>query len=1064
MKALIYRFFLFNSAFITGLFSFGQCADEDIEIGSPFVDNPIENTFICEGAVFTLNLNDEIDEEEDDDVDYTFRICDPDNDGQSLQLSHDDDGVTILESLEVISITQGFYGELVDETQNTLTFHVIFDTDDGERRSNEFTLTINHPKATITAPLDGSIFCYNSSEVTIETSGDMGDLSINEQEFTGNNIDPSSLDPGEYMLIHTLTDTSNCSDTDTIDFTIAQLPSATIIPSSGVYCGSLNDTLTVQVDNGSGDLEYEWTGGTIVNPETSPSLDASSFSNDPTTDVLSVNFEVTITDENSCMSEPDTAVFQVLPIISGVESLFDETFLCNGESFEFSFSNPNGFNESISNIQVTSINPENVIGLPELESTAPLDTGFVGTVGLSPDNAESTATLIFTPYTLIDGEQCFGDSISQVEISVRPLPDIGIISSQEPYCFGDTIEISSGLSEGVGLIWEYENENSELLEINSSDESLFLSLINNPSSDFEFDVSFTVTLDSCSNTSEALPITVYSRPELSADFTLEDKLCEGDNVMFNCQDLVAQNTGTGDFICSIQSSNPDILSEISQPEGLSAGSSVLTISVEDSKGCITEFPFNQEITVADSPELLEIAGLDELCAGIDLTIENQISTDGEFDQINWNYSESLLGEQVSDNFPFTFQVSSTPGSGTLSLELESTVDENLSCFSDSILLDIPVIANVAFGENQSIFVCENEKQTISLDPIWNGTETDDEDDIPISWSFSGGINASVDTDDYSLQISPPFTDGSVGEISGGLAGCALSSMNFEVILFEAPQTEILNEIPLPCDGHEVVYSAVLDDEDVYDYFWNLECDDCESSLLGESGIFIQWNNSSGIGQNANLSLLQSISYEEANGLTCSREETVDFNVSPNSVSCPQGLIYLPPNLLFAEDQLADHYQWYSIENGVWSPIPDALDSPYYAPSNNITSCEDGAQQYGVGAWKTGMNECEVRFSYCFDQNFTDCVTNIKEENITASLSIYPNPTNGDVIFINYSDYLVEESEITIFNSVGKAVLQESHSDFRDLIELDIKELGSGLYHLVISGNSSRISEQFIIID
>lgn len=79
-----------------------------------------------------------------------------------------------------------------------------------------------------------------------------------------------------------------------------------------------------------------------------------------------------------------------------------------------------------------------------------------------------------------------------------------------------------------------------------------------------------------------------------------------------------------------------------------------------------------------------------------------------------------------------------------------------------------------------------------------------------------------------------------------------------------------------------------------------------------------------------------------------------------------------------------------------------------------------------------------------------------QENTIEGLSIYPNPTNGDKIYI--VSKLALEKEIEIFDVLGKRILQTTLSSK----ELNIGNLNAGVYIIKIREAEASATRKLIV--
>lgn len=82
--------------------------------------------------------------------------------------------------------------------------------------------------------------------------------------------------------------------------------------------------------------------------------------------------------------------------------------------------------------------------------------------------------------------------------------------------------------------------------------------------------------------------------------------------------------------------------------------------------------------------------------------------------------------------------------------------------------------------------------------------------------------------------------------------------------------------------------------------------------------------------------------------------------------------------------------------------------------------------------------------------------NKTQENTIEGLSIYPNPTNGDKIYI--VSKLSLDKEVEIFDVLGKRILQTTVSNK----ELNIGNLNAGVYIIKIREGEASATRKLIV--
>ena len=78
--------------------------------------------------------------------------------------------------------------------------------------------------------------------------------------------------------------------------------------------------------------------------------------------------------------------------------------------------------------------------------------------------------------------------------------------------------------------------------------------------------------------------------------------------------------------------------------------------------------------------------------------------------------------------------------------------------------------------------------------------------------------------------------------------------------------------------------------------------------------------------------------------------------------------------------------------------------------------------------------------------------------------MYPNPVNGDVIYISLGSLTEEKVQVTLFNTLGQQVIsRDFNSNSNDTIRLGhLSSLESGLYILNISNGIETVTKKIIL--
>ena len=88
----------------------------------------------------------------------------------------------------------------------------------------------------------------------------------------------------------------------------------------------------------------------------------------------------------------------------------------------------------------------------------------------------------------------------------------------------------------------------------------------------------------------------------------------------------------------------------------------------------------------------------------------------------------------------------------------------------------------------------------------------------------------------------------------------------------------------------------------------------------------------------------------------------------------------------------------------------------------------------------------------------DCNGNSNLEELNTTFKVYPNPAQNDYVYIQSS---LPIKKYTLYNSIGKVILQENISDLKDF-KLSAENLKSGIYFITIENNFGRETKSILI--
>jgi hypothetical protein len=284
------------------------------------------------------------------------------------------------------------------------------------------------------------------------------------------------------------------------------------------------------------------------------------------------------------------------------------------------------------------------------------------------------------------------------------------------------------------------------------------------------------------------------------------------------------------------------------------------------------------------------------------------------------------------------------------------------------------------------------------------------------------INASgADTYSWSTGSTGPSVSESPGNGTAGiytitvwgnsaLTGC--SGMAQEVFTVNpSPDVFVVANNPVVCSGQ----SAVLSAYGALSYAWS--------------------NNQTGNPITVNPSANASYTVIGVNSFGCSSSGVVSIAVNPKPALT---VLTNMPGTACKDDVItlsaagASTYLWAS----------NATSQLYQGSSINISS--PATAVFTV----TGTDSKGCTNTATILQDITDC-TGITKQSALAAMSIFPNPTTGEVNVIFNSS---AEKTLNLTDLTGRVILSQNVSD--DKVTLDISAFSNGIYYLRVSSNDA----------
>lgn len=426
-----------------------------------------------------------------------------------------------------------------------------------------------------------------------------------------------------------------------------------------------------------------------------------------------------------------------------------------------------------------------------------------------------------------------------------------------------------------------------------------------------------------------------------------------------------------------------------------------TITVTASNSCGSSNSQSIPITVAQTPVAPGIiSGNLTVCSG---TVQSySVPMVAGITGYTWN----LPSGWGTPSFNNSINIS-VGSSGTISV----TANNGMCSSSPQTLAvtvnNLPDIPGTISGDGS---ICLGTSNSYSIAPIPGATS--------YIWSWPGG------SPDTTTEFSIPIIAVSSGTISVRARNeCGVSDLRtFQVTIKHKPtQPQPINGETTVCQGSSNLY------------FTNLE-----------QGASYEWNLPQGWIGNSSNNLLSTIAGGQSGNIfvivknECGSDtNSIAVIVNPLDTSVTQNGVNLLAN---ANPSLAS-YQW--------------VTCPGYAPVAGATSQLFTAPWWGYFAVIVTQGPCSDT-SNC---HFVNIIDKVNETISSLSISLYPNPTNGE-LFLSCDGMRINSVEV--YNLTGILVLTQKENNSSEST-LNLQTLPQGVYFIEIASDTSRITRKIIKI-
>jgi len=95
-----------------------------------------------------------------------------------------------------------------------------------------------------------------------------------------------------------------------------------------------------------------------------------------------------------------------------------------------------------------------------------------------------------------------------------------------------------------------------------------------------------------------------------------------------------------------------------------------------------------------------------------------------------------------------------------------------------------------------------------------------------------------------------------------------------------------------------------------------------------------------------------------------------------------------------------------------------------------------------------------------EEYINDVSVDLHQEN---AINIFPNPTNHDILFINFNQPIYGDIKVMLYDYLGKLILEKDFNSIsNDQIVFDIKEFGIGIYNVILYDDGNLIGYRKVL--
>ncbi len=512
-------------------------------------------------------------------------------------------------------------------------------------------------------------------------------------------------------------------------------------------------------------------------------------------------------------------------------------------------------------------------------------------------------------------------------------------------------------------------------------------------------------------------------------------ICTGDNIDFTATPTNGGTTPNYEWFVngsSVQSGSNDTYSTTVLADG-----DIVTCEITSSEFCVTGNPATSNsitMTVSSSlPVSNSVSGNTNFCAGDNVIITATTTNEGTTPIYEWFVNGSSVQTGTNDTYS-----SASFNDGD---EIYCIVTSSLSCAtanpatSNTLTMTVSTSLPVSLNVSGSNPICDGESVIYTATPTNGGATPNYE------W-FVNGISVQTGTND--TYTSSGFIDNDIIScVITSSASCATgnpATSNSIIINVNANlpvNVNIMADVNPICADDNVIFTA--------------------NPLNGGTTPVYQWQvNGSDVGTNS--STYSSTTLSNGDFVSC---------ILTSSETCIAGSPASSNNIIMNVDDVpvADFtYVDNELIVSFTNTSVDATTYMWYFGDGNSTNMPDPTHVYpGVGLYTVMLIASNNCGSDTTTIDINIIIDNIKDINLNNSLSIFPNPTTGElnIVFETYNNTNIN---LEIHSILGKLItnrtIKNAFGKYNEVFDMSIYD--KGIYLLIINTDNSRTVKKIVL--